>query len=227
MANEVVQLKSADSGWSSTQVYVMATICLVLGLIVGFLFRGSQTQSSAPSVNANTPASAQNGMPQQMPSLEQMKHMADKQAEPLLAQLKSDPRNVAVLKKVAKIYASTHQFQEAVSYYEKVLEVDSKDVPTRTEMASCLYYNGDVDGALAQLQQALQDKPRDANSLFNLGMIRWQGKNDSQGAISAWQQLLEQNPKLESQKKAQVQKLIAEVRGQASLPQEAKKNVKE
>lgn len=226
MANEVVELKSADSGWSSTQVYVMATICLVLGLIVGFLFRGSQTKSSAPSVS-NTPASAQIGMPQQMPSLEQMKHMADKQAEPLLAQLKSDPKNVEVLKKVAKIYASTHQFQEAVSYYAKVLEIDSKDVSTRTEMASCLYYNGDVDGALAQLQHALQDKPKDANSLFNLGMIRWQGKNDSQGAISAWQQLLEQNPKLESQKRSQVQKLIAEVRGQTSLPQEAKKNVKE
>jgi cytochrome c-type biogenesis protein CcmH/NrfG len=227
MANEVVQSKSADSGWSSTQVYVMATICLVLGLIVGFLFRGSQTQSTAPAASGNTPPSAQNGMPQQMPSLEQMKHMADKQAEPLLAQLKSNPKNVEVLKKVAKIYASTHQFQEALGYYGRVLQIDPKDVPTRTEMASCLYYNGDVDGALAQLQQALQDKPKDANSLFNLGMIRWQGKNDTQGAISAWQQLLERNPKLESQKKSQVQKLIAEVRGQTSLSQEAKKNVKE
>jgi hypothetical protein len=37
---------------------------------------------------------------------------------------------------------------------------------------------GDVDGALQQLTQATTDDPKDANSFFNLGMIRWQGKKD-------------------------------------------------
>jgi cytochrome c-type biogenesis protein CcmH/NrfG len=73
-----------------------------------------------------------------------------------------------------------------------------------------LYYNGDVEGALSQLQQGLQDDPKDPNSLFNLGMIRWKGKNDSKGALKAWNQLLKSNPQLESNKKAQVEKLIAE-----------------
>jgi cytochrome c-type biogenesis protein CcmH/NrfG len=209
MADLTIEAESAS--WSSVQVYGMAAICLALGLTLGYLFRGSQTQSSAASaaVQAGQPAQA---MPQQMPTLEQMKHMADKQAEPLLAQLKSDPNNAGVLKKVAKVYESTHQFKEAAGYYEKALEVNPKDVPTRTEMASCLYYNGDVNGALAQLQQALSDAPGDANALFNTGMIRWKGNNDVKGALQAWKQLLKSNPKLETNKKAQVEKLIAEAK---------------
>ena len=190
----------------------MAIICLALGLSLGYLFRGSQMQSSAalPSSQAGPPAQA--GMPQQMPTLDQMKHMADKKAEPLLAQLKNDPKNADLLKQVAKIYLATHQFKEAASYYEKVLEINSKDVATRTEMASCLYYGGDVDGALAQLQQAIKDDPKDANSLFNLGMIRWKGKNDTAGALQAWDQLLKSNPNLESGKKAQVESVIAQAK---------------
>ncbi len=82
----------------------------------------------------------------------------------------------------------------------------------RTQLASCLYYSGDVDGALQQLSQATTDDPKDANSLFNLGMVRWQAKKDNKGALSAWAQLLKTNPKLEPAKKAQVEKLMAEVR---------------
>ena len=224
MTNESVETKSSGAGWSATQVYAMAAVCLLLGLALGYLFRGSQTQSSAASLPsqagmsgpAQMPPQAgmpgQGGMPQQMPSLDQMKHMADKKAEPLLAQLKNDPNNADLLKQVAKIYLATHQFKDAASYYGKALEVNPKDVAARTAMASCLYFDGDVDGALAQLQQALKDNPKDADSLFNLGMIRWKGKNDTAGALQAWDQLLKSNPKLESDKKAQVEKLIAQLK---------------
>ena len=79
-------------------------------------------------------------------------------------------------------------------------------------MASSLYYSGDVDGALKQLQTSLTYDPKDAQSLFNLGMIRWRGKQDTKGAITAWEQLLKLNPALEENKKSQVQKLIADAR---------------
>lgn len=212
MANQISESELTGSGWSATQVYGLAAICLALGLALGYLFRGSQTQANAVSAPSQAMTQAQGGMPQQMPTLDQMKHMADKQAEPLLAQLKNDPNNADVLKKVARIYEATHQFKEASDYFAKALAVNPKDVVTRTEMASCLYYNGDVDGALGQLQQALKDDPKDANSLFNLGMIRWKGKNDTAGALQAWDQLLRSNPQLESNKKAQVEKVMAEAK---------------
>jgi cytochrome c-type biogenesis protein CcmH/NrfG len=72
-----------------------------------------------------------------------------------------------------------------------------------------------VDGALGQLQQSLKYEPRDANSLFNLGMIRWKGKNDPTGAIAAWQELLKTNPTLD--RRSVVEQMIAEAQHQADI----------
>jgi len=146
-----------------------------------------------------------------MPTIEQMKQMADKKAAPLLEKLKSDRYNSDLLIEVGKIYNSTHQFKEAAGYYDKALQVTPNNVAIRTEMASCLYYSGDVDGAISQLQQSLRYDPKDANSLFNLGMVKWQGKKDGKGALAAWQLLLKSNPQLSADRKATVEKLMADI----------------
>jgi cytochrome c-type biogenesis protein CcmH/NrfG len=217
MANEPTTQPPAGSSWQAKQVYAMAVICLVVGLAIGYLFRGSQSPAAPPQPAANAQAAPTNAQPAagamggHMPSLEEMKQMADKKAAPLLEKLKGDPNNSDLLIQVGNIYKSTHQFKEAASYYDKALQIDPKNVAIRTEMASCLYYNGDVDGAISQLQQSLRVDPKDANSLFNLGMIRWQGKQDSKGAVAAWQQLLKSNPQLSAERKATVQKLMADV----------------
>lgn len=219
MVNENVTSGTSSSEWQAKQVYALAVVCLVIGLAVGYLFRGSR--SPAPPVNsmqsavapgAPTGMGGQGGMGSQPVSLDQMKHMADKQAEPLLAKLKDDPKNADLLIEIGNIYLSTHQFKDAADYFTKSLDVKPKNVAIRTQLASCLYYSGDVDGALQQLGQATADDPKDANSLFNLGMVRLQGKKDTKGALAAWGQLLRTNPQLEPAKRAQVEKLIAEVR---------------
>ena len=200
-------------GWKTTQVYGMAGTCLVIGLALGYLFRGS---ASGPVQASQTPqASSAPGVPanaMQMPSLEDMKHMADKQAEPLLAKLKTDPNNSDLLNQVGLLYKATHQFKEAAGYFQKSVDANPKNVAARTDLASCLFYEGDADGAIKQLQQSLSYEPKDQNSLFNLGMIRLQAKHDPSGAISAWQQLLKSNPTLPERKKAAVEKLIAQAR---------------
>jgi cytochrome c-type biogenesis protein CcmH/NrfG len=219
MANEPNTQPTGGSAWQAKQVYAMAVISLVVGLAIGYLFRGSQSPAApappAATAQANAqPAAHAGGMGGKMPSLEEMKQMADKKAAPLLEKLKGDPNNSDLLIQVGKIYISTHQFKEAAEYYDKALQVNPKNVAIRTEMASCLYYTGDVDGAISQLQQSLRYDPKDANSLFNLGMIRWQGKQDSKGALAAWRELLKSNPRLSADRKAAVQKLMADVQMQ-------------
>jgi cytochrome c-type biogenesis protein CcmH/NrfG len=151
----------------------------------------------------------------QMPTLEQMKRMADKKAEPLLAKMRTNPNDPGVLIQIGNVYRSAHQFKDAVDYYGKALQLDPRNVAIRTELASCLYYTGDIDGALAQLHQGLETDPKDSNSLFNLGMIEWREKKNAAGALAAWNQLLKANPSLAVDKKSQVQKLIAEVKEQS------------
>lgn len=145
-----------------------------------------------------------------MPSLEEMKHMADKQAEPLLEKLKKDPGNSALLMQVGAIYHMTHQYRQAAVYYGEAVRVDPKNVAFRTKLASSLYRDGDIDGAIAELNRALSNDPKDANALFDLGMIRLEGKRDAKGAVAAWQLLLKSNPQLGASRKAAVHRLIAE-----------------
>jgi len=204
---------ATSRGWKPAQVYAMAGICLAIGLVLGFLFRGSA--SNAPPAAATAQASTQGAMaaPTEMPSLDDMKKMADKKAEPLLAKLQNDPNNSDLLNQIGTIYKATHQFKDAIGYYQKAVQANPRNNPARTDLASCLYYEGDVDGALAQLQQALTYNPKDANSLFNLGMIRWKGKGDTKGAVEAWNRLLKSNPQLDPRKKAQIEQLLTEAQG--------------
>jgi cytochrome c-type biogenesis protein CcmH/NrfG len=146
-----------------------------------------------------------------MPSLEAMKRMADQQAAPMLEKLKSDPNNSTTLVQIGAIYHTSHQFKQAAVYYDRAVQVDPKNVANRTKLASSLYRGGDVDGAISQLNLALTYDPKDANCLFDLGMIKLQGKQDGKGALAAWQKLLKSNPQLSPDRKAIVQKLMAQV----------------
>jgi cytochrome c-type biogenesis protein CcmH/NrfG len=215
MSNEPTTEPVAGSAWQAKQVYVMAVISLAVGLAIGYLFRGSQSPAPAPqpvaAAQQSPAAGGMGGAPGQMPTLEQMKQMADQKAAPLLEKLKSDPNNTDLLNQIGGVYVLSHRFKEAAGYFDRVLQVDPKNVAARTQLASCLYYTGDVDGAISQLQQSLRYDPKDANSLFVLGMIKWQGKQDSKGAVATWQQLLKLNPQLSPDRKANLQKLIANV----------------
>ena len=203
-----------DGFWPGRVVYGMATLSLLLGLAAGYLLRGSQAPKPAAGTSS-TPGAPPPGDMRPMPTIEQMKRMADQQAEPLLAQLEKNPKDKDLLLRIAYFYKSAHQFNEAVSFLDKSLEIDPRNIAIRTEKASCLYYAGKVDGALATLHESLKFNPKDANTLFNLGVILWKGKKDAPGAIAAWQQLLKTNPNHE--KKAIVERMIAEARQPENL----------
>jgi len=199
------------------QVYVLAAICLAVGFPVGYLLRGSApepsvTTAQAPSMPGEVqPASAgASGAPHAMPSLDDMKRMADKKAEPLLTKLKADPKNAPLLNQVGIVYRSAHQFKEAEEYFQKSLAVDPKNVDVRTDMAACMFYTGDADGAIRELQEALKYDPKHAGALMNLGILEWKAKNDVPSAVASWEKLLKLNP--DFPQKEQVQRMIAEAK---------------
>ena len=212
MATQPGSAPSGNPGLPANQAYAMAAACLVVGLAIGYFFLGGRknpAMAHIPTATNTAPATAPGTHPQL--TLDQMKQMADVQASTLIEKSKADPKNVAVLVQIASIYQSTHQFKEAAGYFENALKIDPKNVSARTELASCLYYSGDTDGALSQLTQALKYEPANENCLFNLGMIKYRGKNDPKGAIAAWQQLLKAHPDLD--RKVTVEKMIAEAQG--------------
>jgi tetratricopeptide (TPR) repeat protein len=199
MQENTEQADIANGNWSTTQTYAMAAVCLVIGLLVGFLVRGSNTSvRHAASTDAQMQPAASTpsgGMGQQpMPTMDDMKRMADRQAQPLLAKLKTAPKDPSLLNKTGLTYKAAHQFKEAIPYFQKALEIDPKNVAIRDDMASCMYYTGDVDGALRELNKSLAYDPRHPGTLMNIGIIEWQGKNNVKDAVTSWEKLLKLNP---------------------------------
>ena len=211
------QESSSTTSFSATILYA---VCLLLGLLIGYLVRGNPphvTQADAGMATSTQPAGPQGKMLAQMPTMDQMKHMADKQAEPLLAKLQKDPQNAALLLQIGRVYESAHQFQEAVSYFDKSLAIDPKNTDAISAKASCLFYSGDADDAIKVLNTALEYSPTDPRVLFNLGIMNWRGKGDAKTAVSLWQKLLKTNPKLDAPHKAQVEAMIKQANSHTGM----------
>ena len=206
-----VENKSANSQWTSVQAYALSVICLLVGLAGGWFIRGSQGSSAAPAAAASQAANESAAQP----SPEQMKRMAEKQAEPLLAQLKTDPENPDLLAKIGNIYYDTQQFPTAIEYYQRSLKAKPTDTSVRTDMATAYWYAGNSDTAIAEFKHALADEPNKPNTLFNLGVVQWQGKMDVPAALETWQKLLDTNPNYEGKEK--IVELMAQVRKHAGI----------
>jgi cytochrome c-type biogenesis protein CcmH/NrfG len=231
MSDEIQPVKT---GWPSIQVYGLSVLCLLVGISVGYLFRGS-TAPKTPDVptaaigqpqipQAGAPGGSQAGSipPGAAPSADQMKQMAEKQVAPLLAKLKADPNDSDTLVKVGSYYFAARQFDEAASYFERASKVKpSADVLTK--LSNAYYYSGSPDKAIATLNQALQIDPKFANALYNLGMLKWQSQGDVKGAVECWEKLLKTNPNHPN--RAQVEKMIAVVKQHKNMPAGSKTNV--
>jgi len=201
---------SVSPKWTTLQAYTLAVLCLLAGIAGGWLLRGSQSPAApAESLAAQAPAGMGAGMSSQ-PSPDQMKAMGDAQAKPLLDKLKTDPNNADLLVSIGNVYYDTQQYPVAISYYQQALKLQPANTSVRTDMATAYWYAGDADTAIAEFKKSLSYEPNKANTLFNLGIVEWQGKMDINDAVATWQKLLDTNPNYEAKDK--VLDLIAQAK---------------
>jgi len=209
----------ATAQWSSTQAYTMAVLCLVLGLALGYLFRGSATNTAQAAAPDNTPVQQQiqGSMPSGPPGAnltpQQKQEMLAKAAEPMLKTLQQNPADWDTVVKIGNLYYDAQEYPKSIEYYERALKLQPKNADVRTDMGTAYWYTGNADKALAEFDRALKDKPNYASTLYNMGIVRWQGKMDPAGAVSAWQKLLDTNPSYPQRQ--QVQDLIQRARQHA------------
>ncbi len=206
------------SGWKTSHVYIIAVLCFALGLPTGYLLHGGSplgAPASAPVASPAQAASPHGGMNSANVTPEQMRQMADKAAQPVLAELKSKPNDPVLLAKAGDVYYDAQQFSEAVKYYESSLKSDPRNPNVRSDMATAYYYLGDADRAIAELTASLQYRPNHPQTLLNLGLIKWQAKMDIEGAVASWQKLLDTNPNFEQAD--QVKKMIAQARQHSNI----------
>jgi tetratricopeptide (TPR) repeat protein len=165
------------------------------------------TPSQSPSANGSSQP--------ERPTPDQLKHMADTQAAPLLAELTDRPNDPDLLAKVGDVYFATRQLDTAESYYQRSLAINAKNVVVLNQLASSYYYAGEVDKSILTLHRALSVDPKYGDALFNLGLIEWQAKSNPKEAIALWEKFLRTNPKHPG--RAHVEELLAKAKQHASM----------
>jgi cytochrome c-type biogenesis protein CcmH/NrfG len=205
-------------GFTTIQAYTLAIITLVIGIAVGYFARGSALPATGPeSAQATAPAGMNTDgaaiAPAQLPGIGSSQQqqaaspeMIAKAAEPLLGRLQNNPNDVETIVKLGNLYYDSQAYPQAIQYYEKALALQPNNADVRTDAGTAYWYTGDPDKAIASFEKALAIRPNHPGTLFNLGIVKWQGKKDPKGAVVAWEKLLQANP--DYPQKDQVQMLI-------------------
>jgi tetratricopeptide (TPR) repeat protein len=128
--------------------------------------------------------------------------------------LASDPRNARANIELANRLYDAGRYAESVPYYQQAFASDAPNVNISTDLATALFYAGRPDEALAQLEKSLAIDPKHGQTLFNLGIVRRDGKQDPKGAIAAWERLLSAVPDYADAGK--VRTMIAELKTRVS-----------
>jgi tetratricopeptide (TPR) repeat protein len=157
------------------------------GVLVGWII-GSQ-QSAAPR-QAAVPQASSAGAPAQTaaPALDQSRVDALKAA----ADRNSADADVRV--QLGDVYFDAERYDEATRWYEEALKIQPRDINASTDLGISYYYMNQPDRALAQFDRSLAIDPKHAKTLLNVGIVRAFGKQDLEGAVKAWQQVLDTAP---------------------------------
>jgi cytochrome c-type biogenesis protein CcmH/NrfG len=169
---------------------VFAVSGIFLGLVAGWLI-GSRQAGPSPAATAQTmsaPAPAAPAAPAPARPLDSA------QVARLEQQASSQPSSAAPRVELGNLYFDAERYQDAISWYERALEVDPKNPDVSTDLGVSYYYTNQPDRALAQFKRSLAVDPNHTKTMLNEGIVLAFGKQDLEGAARAWQRVVELAP---------------------------------
>lgn len=108
--------------------------------------------------------------------------------------LARDPANAQAAIKAGNLLYDAQRYSEAIFLYQQAIALVPSDINVSTDLGTALWYSGRADDALAQYDRSLAINATHAQTLFNIGIVKSDGKRDYAGAIAAWEKLLASNP---------------------------------
>lgn len=174
---------------------VYAVGMLLVGGLGGYVLSvATGTSSAGPVSNAPVTASAP-AAASAAPPAGMVDEVALKAYKDILAR---DPKNVDAAVNAGNMLYDARRYEEAIPFYQQAMAAKPSDVNVSTDLGTALWYTGRADAALAQYAVSLTIDPNHGQTLFNLGVVRADGKSDFKGAIEAWEKLLASNPTYEN-----------------------------
>lgn len=189
------------------ETLITALVFFVLGCITGYVFKAQKSPSeavaeagsaSAPGIQGGAPAetteaSANPGTTADLPA----GHPAISDpavVQTLEQQAAQNPQDPAPALQLANYLHDHVDYNQAIVWYQKALQLDPKNVNASTDLGTCYFNLGRFDEALQQFQHSLTIDPRHQPTLYNLVVVNMEGKHDYKSAERFWQILYRLNP---------------------------------
>ncbi len=165
---------------------VVTLVAIIVGFLGGVIF---SAYNYSPGLNV--PASG----PSDQTSQEQnISNELAKEINNLNKELSLNPENIEALIRLGNLYFDTEQPGKAIMAYNNALELNPGNPDVLTDLGVMYRRKGQPLEAIKAFDKASKIDPRHEASRFNKGVVLLHDLNDSEGAIRAWEELVEVNP---------------------------------
>ena len=163
---------------------------ILFGLIAGWIIGSQQTAvrqpPAAPPPQASAPPAESTSTPAAI--------LDDNKVNAFKSVAEREPKNLEARVQLGNLYFDAEKYDDAAKWYGEALKLTPNDVNVSTDLGVCYYYTNQPDKALEQFNRSLKLDPRHAKTLLNVGIVKAFGKQDLEGALQAWQQVIEIAP---------------------------------
>jgi cytochrome c-type biogenesis protein CcmH/NrfG len=176
--NESAQYVRKETFWLGT------LLALAVGFFGGVMFAIFKSDSAL--VPGPTPVQAPQA---QVPQPDRSSMIAALENETA-----RNPLNVEAWIQLGNQYFDSDQQEKAIQAYQKVLELDPGNANVWTDMGVMYRRSGNPQKAIECFDKAIAADPKHEPSRLNKGIVLLHDLRDYDGAIKAWEELLEVNP---------------------------------
>jgi tetratricopeptide (TPR) repeat protein len=159
---------------------------VLFGLIAGWIIGSQQAVARPPAAAAvaqQVPAAGSGAAPRAAV-------LDETQVNALKAVADRETSNATPRVQLGNLYFDAEKYDEAIKWYGDALKLAPNDVNVSTDLGVSYYYSNQPDKALTQFDQSLKLDPKHAKTLLNVGIVKAFGKQDLDGAETAWKQVL-------------------------------------
>jgi cytochrome c-type biogenesis protein CcmH/NrfG len=171
-------------------MFWVATITLVVGFLIGVVLTVYKSRSGLPV--QSSPQGSQSAPPSnsdQGSSVEMAARIIE-----LEKQTAQNPQSAEAWIQLGHLYFDTDNYEKAIGAYQNSLALKPDNANVLTDMGVMYRRSGMPAEAIKAFSKAIAVDPRHEVSRFNKGIVLMHDLKDREGALKAWEGLLEINP---------------------------------
>jgi len=187
-----------DGYIKSQTAVVYVCLALAVGFVAGITLTIYKLDANQPFTHQHTQQKQQGDRDGMLSALED--------------EVQRNPANVGAWIQLGHMYFDRNQPERAIHAYEKSLELSPDNTNVLTDLGIMYRRNGNPQKAVELFDRVIELDPQQENARFNKGIVLLHDLKDKEGAIAAWEGLLEINPVAMAPNGQSVDELIQQYR---------------